>query len=259
MELHQTDSILKEFAPISLEEMDSVALMDRTDCKFIFPSTKLPHILAMAPNHYRILEINDQRRFTYTTTYLDTDDYQFYRHHIAGKLNRYKVRFRVYESTSASYLEIKFKSNKMRTHKWRIKNAMDCGMLDSAAQQFITENLGCNIRLKPVQTSKFERITMVSLEHKERVTIDYNLQFSSIDGRQISLPYLSIAEIKQEKSKDFSAFKKILMENRINPSGFSKYCIGNALLKIFPDKNGYKEKLLILEKIKNDIIYPASR
>lgn len=259
MDLYQINAILKEFAPISLEEMDSVALMDRSECKFIFPSTQLSGLLTMAQNHYHILEINNHRRFAYTTTYLDTDDYQFYRHHIAGKRNRYKVRYRKYEATDVSYLEIKFRTNKMRTHKWRIENSMINNTMDEEAQKFITENLGGDLRLKPVQTTQFERITMVNLMHKERVTIDYNMHFKGWNDKQIFLPHISIAEIKQEKSKQSSAFKQILLDNKIYPTGFSKYCTGNALLKVFPDKNVFKEKILTLEKIKNGIVLTTAR
>lgn len=260
METELIDQILQKFKPISLEEMDSVALMNRTDTKFIFQSAQLPDLLNLALGSYQVLEINDQRRFAYTTTYLDTLDYALFKHHIAGKLNRYKVRYRVYESTKVSYLEVKFKSNKNRTIKWRIKNALNSGTIDETGASFLNKHMDSQMLLKPVQINKFTRITLVNLKQKERLTIDYNLQFSDTNGKEISMPYLSIAEIKQEKSSQFSPFRNILKANLIRPSGFSKYCMGNALLKVLPEKNVFKSKLLILEKIKHDhILHAASR
>src|SRR5512145_2468423 len=103
MDSSDLDKILESFTPISLEEMDAVALMNRTDVKFIFPSAQLPVVLEKAPELYKILEINSLRKFAYTTTYLDTEDFRFFRHHISGKLNRYKVRYRVYETTGTSF------------------------------------------------------------------------------------------------------------------------------------------------------------
>jgi hypothetical protein len=255
MDSSDLDKVLNSFTPISLEEMDSVALMNRTDVKFIFPSDQLPLILEKAPGIYKVLEIHSHRKFAYTTTYLDTENFQFYRHHLSGKLNRFKVRYRVYESTATSYLEVKFKSNKMRTVKWRIKNSLNQGNIDQLALQFLSKYFDDTIKLKPVQINKFDRITLVNLLQKERITLDFNLQFIDTQNKQMSIPYIAIAEIKQEKYSNQSPFLKILKELNIRPTGFSKYCMGNALLKVLPQNNVLKSKLLTLEKIRDDYYF----
>ncbi|HEX3009663.1 MAG TPA: VTC domain-containing protein [Bacteroidales bacterium] len=112
---------LSAFEPIDLKEMDSVELMNRTDTKYVFNLQLLPEILDEAKSRYRVLEINNDRFFTYKTTYYDTSDYELFNNHVLGRLNRHKIRHRTYESTGVSYLEVKFKSNKDRTIKWRIK------------------------------------------------------------------------------------------------------------------------------------------
>jgi hypothetical protein len=254
MNSYTVDHVLKNFSPITLEEMDCVALMNRTELKFVFSSQQLPALLGMAPKFYRVLEINGDRQFAYTTTYLDTDDYQLFRHHISGKLNRYKARYRVYESTKVSYLEIKFKSNKGRTFKWRIKNKLQAETIDDNALNFLSTHFSDEVNLKPVQINKFNRITLVNLQYEERITIDYNLHFTSKNGEQVSLPYIAIAEIKQKKSTQYSPFRNILRENNIRPLSFSKYCVGNALLRVLPAKNAFKSTILTLEKFKNDHI-----
>ena len=49
--------ILKTFDPISLQEMDNVKLMDRTDTKFTFNIRELPAVLQEAKSDYKILEV----------------------------------------------------------------------------------------------------------------------------------------------------------------------------------------------------------
>ena len=56
---------------------------------------------------YKVLEIDMIRSFPYHTTYLDTPDFLFYTQQLRGKLNRHKIRYRRYESTGISFLEIK--------------------------------------------------------------------------------------------------------------------------------------------------------
>ena len=78
----------------------------------------------MLSNHYQVLEINNMRILPYSTTYLDTSDYLFYYQHVRGEFERYKLRYRKYEATNESFLEIKKKTNKGRTIKWRIENKL---------------------------------------------------------------------------------------------------------------------------------------
>ena len=56
--IHQ---ILNTYNPISLAEMDSVKLMDRTDTKFTFHINQLPQVLELAKAYYKVFEINDKR------------------------------------------------------------------------------------------------------------------------------------------------------------------------------------------------------
>jgi hypothetical protein len=252
------DKILLSFAPISLSEMDRVELMNRKETKYIFSSNRLTEILQNASQYYQILEIKKLRNFLYHTTYLDTNDYLFYNHHICGKLNRFKVRYRVYESTGGSYLEIKCKSNKLRTIKWRIKNNLQQNQFDTLAKDFLAKHIVPDKSIHPVLDNWFNRVTLVGIGFNERVTLDFNLSFAEIDGEKIELPYLSIAEIKYEKTAGVSPFFKLLKDLQIRPSGFSKYCMGNILINNTPKTNILKSKLLTLEKIKDDYFHFAS-
>ena len=55
--LNQLSNILSHFAPTSLEEMEMVKLMDRTDTKFTFNISQLELILNDVKEDYRVLEV----------------------------------------------------------------------------------------------------------------------------------------------------------------------------------------------------------
>lgn len=246
-------SILDNFEPISLKEMDSVKLLDRTDTKFLFHSNRLFELLSHSQKHYKILQIDEERDFLYSTTYLDTDNFDLFIDHMRSRPNRSKVRYRTYESTGVSFLELKSKTNKKRTVKQRINNTLVNDEPDSSALEFLSSHLnGFSHKIKPVLVNKFRRLTLVGIETKERITIDYNLSFDCNGGSHVDLPYLSIAELKREGFTNRSPFLEILKEMQIRKSSFSKYCIGSALLRPMPKTNILKPILLKLNKIEND-------
>lgn len=120
--------ICAEFTPIPLDKMDKVRLMNRKEIKYTVQRNLLPVILSRIVKSYDILEINGQNFMPYKSVYFDTKDYKLYTNHQNGKLNRYKVRSRTYELTGTEYFEIKFKNNKKRTIKSRIKLKKEGGI-----------------------------------------------------------------------------------------------------------------------------------
>ena len=52
---------LSTFSPISLEEMSSIRLMNRTDTKFVTSLDKLSLILQFAIADYRVQEVKGER------------------------------------------------------------------------------------------------------------------------------------------------------------------------------------------------------
>jgi hypothetical protein len=252
MSIHdQIEGILKTFRPISLKEMDTVELMNRIDSKYIFGINLLPEILTDSKEHFKVLEINSERLFRYTTTYYDTTDLAFFRNHISGKLNRHKIRHRTYESTGVSYLEVKFKTNKNRTIKWRMKDDIN-EYFNPEASNFVLNRANIPAdKLHPVVTNCFKRITLVNIEDKTRITLDFDLSFKG-NTIQKTLPYLAIAEIKQEGRGCNNLFVQILKKKGIRQSGFSKYCVGSALLDETSRVHTLKPKILELKKIEKE-------
>jgi hypothetical protein len=246
--------VLSSFSQISLEEMDNARLMNRTDTKYVMSVSRIPSILTRMNGDYKVLEINGARVFSYFTTYMDTADYLFFNQHITGKLSRNKVRFRKYETTGTTFLEVKKKTNKNRTLKWRIENniAPD-GTFDAAAFEFIFKHVpDRSLVLKPVLINSFKRITMVGSVINERITLDYDISFSDPDGRKAGLPSVAVVEVKKDRFTDRSRITEILKTSCVYPTGFSKYCIGNAVLNDLLRKNILKPKIIMINKIEDE-------
>src|SRR4029079_15120807 len=66
---------VETFAPISLEEMDAVALLDRVDLKFLLTPKQLMAVLAPLAQVYRVLSVNTVRLNRYRTLYFDTPNF----------------------------------------------------------------------------------------------------------------------------------------------------------------------------------------
>jgi hypothetical protein len=253
--MYNTDiqSILDSFIPVGLSEMDEVSLMNRVETKYVFCSNRLPEILGKLSDSYKVLEIEKVRIFPYNTVYLDTPDFLFYMQQVRGKLSRHKIRYRKYESTGVTFLEIKKRTNKNRTIKWRIENSLIENATDSDGARFINNYLpDCLPDLHPVLDNGFNRITLVGVICKERITLDYNLTFGDRAGKTAVFPFLAIAELKRECNSCYSPFGNTMKNFGIRPTGFSKYCMGSTMVKDMPRKNVLKPNLLLINKIENE-------
>ncbi|MBN2743620.1 MAG: polyphosphate polymerase domain-containing protein [Marinilabiliaceae bacterium] len=246
-------NILNNYRPVSLKEMDSIQLMNRTDTKFVFNADLLPELLALLQPHYRILEIDDIRDFPYHTTYLDTTDYHFFYQHMSSRPGRYKVRYRQYEATGGAFLEVKLKNRRNRTIKWRISSCNHNALPNDHELEFLNHHVQqVAAGLHPVLENRFQRITLAGLNTKERITIDYHLSFRSPEGSEKHLPFLAILELKREGFTGNTPVTNALKSFNLHPTGFSKYCIGSVLVRNMDKKNILKSKLLLINKLHNE-------
>jgi len=250
-DVNHLQEILDTFDPISLAEMDAVRLMNRTDTKYIFHIDLLPELLEMVRNEYRVLSVNGNRQSSYETRYFDTKDLRFYTQHHNEKLNRHKVRFRNYIESNLCFLEVKFKTNKDRTIKNRMVVPGFEDKLSEESVRFLRDIAGIEFELHYVLTNRFNRITLVNRYTPERVTIDLGISFKDAN-HSAEAPYLVIAEVKQEKYLQETAFVKILKQRLIRPEGMSKYCAGCYLMRTDVKTNNFKQKILKLQRIENE-------
>ncbi len=212
-----------------LADLKNAALMDRVDSKFVVPRALLPDLLDSMQVHYSMLEIDGKRCCDYMNDYYDTRDFAFYAAHHNGQVNRYKVRCRTYVDSGTSYLEVKFKNNKKRTNKQRIKVSSASRAITPTSLAFMRD---CGLEqpddLVKVQASGYQRIALANEAQGERLTIDVNLDFSDTHGRNLHWnigPWI-VVELKQGSHCRKSPFFQWAKRHRIRQCSFSKYCMG---------------------------------
>ena len=246
------EELLKAFESITLEEMKSVKLMNRTDTKFVTNTRKLCQLLEMAQQDYRIQEMNGERNLDYDTTYFDTTAFDMYTQHQCGHTNRQKIRFRTYCINQLQFMEVKTKNNHGRTKKKRIE-VSDMDLSDTTKREFLQKHLRYEVdKLQPVLNNHFNRITLVNKGMTERLTIDTALNFHNLlSGEDKDMGPLVVIELKRD-GLVYSPVLNMLRQLRIQPHGFSKYCMGSALTgENHLPVNRFKCKLREINKLVN--------
>jgi hypothetical protein len=245
--------VLERMAPITLDEMDNIHLMERIDFKFVAPVSLLPQLLEEMAPYFKVQIHNGKRVASYSTKYLDTPDLNLFVMHQNGKLNRQKIRIRTYLDSQVSFLEIKNKNNKGRTSKIRVPSPLS--QIQSIEElelnkSFLTKHsLFDSHILTPSLSNRFSRITMVNNEETERITMDFDLCFTNYQtGFTKEMENVLVLELKQDGWQR-SDFRDILNRLRIKQFSFSKYCMGTALTNPGVKYNRFKSKWIIINKL----------
>jgi hypothetical protein len=243
------ESLAADFAPISLSQMDAVALLDRVDTKFVLTTAQLLTALAQIQPDYWMLSVDGQRLNRYRTLYFDTPDFALYHAHVNERPDRYKVRSREYVDSHLAFLEVKHRTRKARTIKDRIPTVGQVLLMTPEMEGWLRQvSPLAGLTLEPKLCNTFTRLTLVNQQCPERLTFDIDLNFS-FDGKTASLGGLAIAEVKTDTCYNDSPFMAQMRAQKIRPNGFSKYATGVALLYDHVKKNALKAKLLWLEKM----------
>jgi len=244
---------LEALAPITLEEMDGIKLMNRIDTKYLTTEATLLNILSRAADAgYRVLVTQGMRISPYDSVYYDTPGLRMFYDHHNRRLVRQKIRTREYVNSGAAFLEIKRKNNKGRTKKKRIR-IQDSEMLDFKADVPACEFLAGHSwftadELTPSARTAFQRITLVNPALTERLTIDTCLMFRNYRTKLwVSLQDAVIIELKQD-GRAASQMKNILLDLRVKPVRVSKYCIAITLTNPAAKTGRFKEKVRAIEK-----------
>lgn len=246
-------SLFSVFKKTSLQDLNKVALLNRSDKKFVFHREKLFPLLNDLLNYYYILDIDGIVNHPYKSVYFDTDNFHLFHNHQRGKSNRYKFRTREYSSTGIAFNEIKFKNNKGKTSKVRLKRSLFKSHIDEKFSELISLNSNISPNaLKPSLLVYFNRLTLTDFNFTERLTIDLNLSFKT-PCESINKDYsdLIILELKQDKSANKSDIDSILLKHRIFATGNSKYCLGIYSTQDDIKRNQFKSKHKNILKILN--------
>ncbi|WP_273566816.1 VTC domain-containing protein [Maribacter halichondriae] len=239
---------LHNFSPISLEDMDNVSLLKRTDTKFMLHRNQLLQIFEAIQDSYNVLEIEGSRISSYQSLYYDTKENLFYKSHHNGKIRRAKIRKRRYKESGLTFLEVKKKDGKGNTNKFRSQIPDFDAELCVDSQQFLSETIPMEQCISPTLKNTFKRITLVSKSAKERVTIDFNLKFKN-EKRKKSFKRLVIIEVKQERLDRSSPIIVLLKSIGNTPERISKYCLGMVSLYKDLKYNIFKKKILRINKL----------
>ena len=242
-------ALLQRFDAIHLSEMEDVALLHRTDTKYLLSEDQLCRALARLTGHYHILEIDGRRLHRYRTLYFDTQDLALYLQHHNGRRDRYKVRIRAYTDSNQVFLEVKHKINPGTTLKSRTQTPELSAQIPWDAQSFLRAQYPYPVEeLEPSLLNTFQRITLVSTHSAERVTLDVGL-LSLWNGAGVSLAGIAIAEVKQVRFSIDSAFVRQMRALGVRPTSLSKYCIGVSTLYPGIKHNRFKPQLRQIAKL----------
>ncbi len=253
----ELNNILLEFSSIGLADMEKVKLMNRVDVKYTFNIAQLNAVLHQLKEQYSVVEISEKRICQYNTLYYDTQHLNLYTKHQNGELNRYKIRHRTYVDSELGFLEVKFKNNKGRTIKERIKEKEVPYQWQEKHFSFLNSELTFDPAvLQPTIWVNYKRITLVNKNSPERVTIDIDLEFVHGD-RQQGLSALVIAEVKQDK-KQKSPFIQLMKKMHIREGSISKYCMAICYSCEHVKKNNFKEQLNNIKQIIYDDAFANS-
>ena len=253
---------LSGFAPISLEQLNStVEFLDRIDVKYLVHISELPSIIAEMKERFYLLTIKDRSIFSYDNVYMDTKDLMFYNQHEAGSADRTKVRTRLYTDSDLAFVEYKQKVGKT-IRKFRYQSEpKDHGKMTMESARYVEGiyhslyNESLKQLLFPALHNNYQRCTLCSKNNDERVTIDFNIEFSNSratdeEGKKMhSLDNLVIIESKSTNTSCFS--HEVMAKHGCKPAtGCSKYCLGLYYLGQVDSWNSFQESIDTIEAIK---------
>lgn len=277
-------AVWRRMPTLDLDRIAAVRLMNRVDTKYLVDERRCMELLERAADQYYVQIIDDCRACRYATLYYDTPQWDMYHLHHNRRLTRQKIRTRTYVETGVTYLEVKNKSNKGRTHKRRMaldRSLFAAAATDTAAADFLRrEARYAPETLSPSLATRFVRVTLVNRAMTERLTIDFDLHFDNVraagggnkdmngrgnngmtgmdngfrpaaeasHGHTASLGRLVVIELKQDALAP-SPMKQILAQLRVKPFKLSKYCIGEALTNPLVKHNRFKAKIRAIGKM----------
>lgn len=223
------------FAPITLEQLNAKAeMLARIDNKYVVQQDQLLSLVPQFTDAFDILDINEQRAFTYDTRYFDDASRSAYFEHHQGKRRGFKVRVRNYVGADLCFLEVKVKGKRGMTEKYRMPyDLSDLAALTEEGSEFAKQTYGrqynkqFRYRLGPSLDVRYQRMTLVAKAGGERMTIDTDLQFQS-EGRSFATGTgVFIVETKSANGRGLA--DRLLRTQGERPTRrCSKYCIGMA-------------------------------
>lgn len=259
---------LKTFNKLSLTELNAKAsYLKRIDRKFLLTTLQFKNVLEDLKTDFQVLEINGNRVFSYDNIYMDTDDYLFYNQH-QNKVNpRTKIRTRLYEDSNLAFFEYKHKIDWV-TRKFRYDFPVEEHWTMTKWKKRFFEWVWQSIhdwekapKISPAIKTKYKRITLVSKNWTERLTIDFDIKtinLRDINKKEIDLKGLVIIESKSMSKKCFSC--NIMKKHWLNQAkACSKYSLWVVYSWIAKKYDHFKETMEKIKQIRIDTLKNRER
>ncbi len=260
---------LKKFNTITLTELNSSAsFLKRIDRKYLLTTSQFLEMIWKLKNNFKVLEISGKKVFEYDNVYMDTNDYFFYKQHQNKLKSRTKVRTRYYVDSNLAYFEFKQKINWV-TSKYRYDfPAEEHWFMTKGKKRFfdwVWQSMYSGTKapqISPSIKTNYKRITMVSLDWSERLTIDFNVKTTDLRkiwwNKEVDLKNLIIIESKSLK-KDSTAsniMKKFKIKKAKSCSKYSLWVVYNWLAEKF---DTFKDTMEKIKEIRMDTIKKINR
>ena len=257
-------------ATTTLAELNSAAgLLTRVDRKYLVPLKSTQELVdGLAPDA-RVLAIDEQRRFSYASTYFDTPGLEAFMLAARKRRRRFKVRTRTYLDSGLCFLEVKTRGARGTTVKRRMSyHADDASRLTGPGRAFVAACLASTgvtgsaaahevaAALRPVLATTYERTTLHLPRAEARATIDTALTWrrltpggrarsagvagtpqalrpahltAAIDGGE-PVAVSDVAVVETKNPATPSPADRALWDAGHRPARISKYATGMALL-----------------------------
>ncbi|MFI2102788.1 polyphosphate polymerase domain-containing protein [Isoptericola sp. NPDC019693] len=256
---------LADAAPVTLAELDATAaLQTRVDRKYVLTPAEVATLLAtLAPREPRVLEIDDERSFTYASTYYDTADLLTFRLAARRRRRRFKVRTRTYVDTgNTTFLEVKTRAARGVTVKER-RPWEPAAPLDGEGLDFVDDRLAAarldappSAQLSPVLRSAYRRTTVLLPD--ARLTLDTGLRWrlagpgattgtAGTSGTAGTADVGDLVVVETKAGTAPSSADRALWHAGHRPDRISKYATGLATLR--PDLPDHPWRRLRRERL----------
>lgn len=220
--------VLGDFHTAGRGVIDRRELLHRVDSKFLLREREVVPLLRAVQGCYDVVRVATLALVDVQTMYYDTPDLRCYHAHRRGLYTRHKVRVRHYLDRGLEYTEVKSRRADGATVKHRRLRPLGADWLDGADRRFVE---GCcdlpAAELGPRLSTRFRRLTLVSPDANERVTVDVDVRFRS--DTSAGLGSTAIVEVKQWPFDPHTPVMHALRAVGACPTMASKYCTGLAL------------------------------
>lgn len=226
--LHAAVAALPTIQLVGLQ--GEASLLSRRERKYLVPISVAATIVEAVSSEALALQINDERSFTYRSSYFDTPGGQSFFAAARRRRRAFKVRTRTYVDAGDCVLEVKLRGSRSRTIKRRIDYpAAMSGELTHTGRDFIAQVLGTteDAVLEPTLTTTYQRSTLL-LPGDARLTIDIGFSATTPSGERVSLEGFAIIESKSRSSP--TKADRTLWRMGFRPMRISKFATSLAAM-----------------------------